>query len=493
MKFKRITSATLLAAILCSAAACGDSGNASDSTGTSGADESVVTTAAVTGRESVSDNLPAKDFGGAEFIIMDRTKYVYEFTADEENGDILNDAIHERNRAIEERFNVKIGTYTMDCDWGSGTTQFNSALRASIQAGDGAFDLVAGYAAAIPAVVSDGIFMNWNELEYNDFTKPWWSETVADELTINGKAYMMTGDLSLSLWQEMFCFYFNKRLAEDYNLGDIYGLVKSGDWTLEKLDELTKNTYQDLDGDGKSSEADRYGFLLGWSTEIDNFKEAFEVHVTEKGSDGFPQIVFNSDSAVEAVEKLNGFVHGSDAVYFPQDGSEEMRTKLRNMFSDGMGVFYAYTLGISEQLRAMDDDFGIIPYPKYDAGQEGYHSTSRDNFTMFVVPVDVKNPEMTSIISEALCAESYKKVVPTFYDKALKTKAARDEDSSEMIDIIRDGLTFDWGYLHSDTLGGVGHIFVGLIRDNSNSVMSKYAAKEETYKTNLEKALEVYR
>ena len=493
MKFKRTTSAVLLAAIICSAAACGDAGKDEKSGETSSKAEvsEPVTTAA--GRDSVLDDLPDKNFGGAEFIIMDRTKYIYEFTAEEETGDIMNDAIHERNRTVEERFNIKIGAYTMDCDWGSGTTQFNNALRASIQAGDGAFDLVAGYAAATPAIVSDGIFMNWNDLEYNDFTKPWWSENVANELTINDKAYMMTGDISLSLWQEMFCFYFNKRLADEYKLDDIYGLVKSGDWTLDKLSELTKNTYQDLDGDGEKSEKDRYGFLLGYDTVIDNFMEAFEVKVTEKDSDGFPKIVFNSNSAVEAVEKLNSFVHNGDEVFFPQDGSEEMRIKMRNMFSDGLGVFYAYTLGISEQLRAMDDDFGIIPYPKYDADQDGYHTTSRDNFSIFVVPMDVKDPEMTSIISEALCAESYKKVVPTFYDKALKTKAARDEDSSEMIDIIRDGLTFDWGYLHSDTLGGVGHIFVGLIRDNSNNVMSKYAENEEIYKTNLEKALKVYR
>ena len=259
---------------------------------------------------------------------MDRTKYVYEFTAEEENGDILNDAVHERNRKVEDRFNVKIGTYTMDCDWGSSAKQFNNTLRASIQAGDSAFDLVAAYAAAIPGVVSDGIFMNWNDLKYNDFSKPWWSKTVADELTINGKAFMMTGDLSLSLWKEMFCFYFNKRLADNYNLGDIYGLVKNGEWTLDKLAELTKGIYEDADGDGTASFGDRYGFLLGYDTVIDTFKEAFEVHVTEKDKDGFPKIVFNSDSAVEAVEKLNSYIHSGDSVFFPQDGSDEGRMKL---------------------------------------------------------------------------------------------------------------------------------------------------------------------
>lgn len=118
MKFKRTTSAVLLAAIICSAAACGDAGKDEKSGETSSKAEvsEPVTTAA--GRDSVLDDLPDKNFGGAEFIIMDRTKYIYEFTAEEETGDIMNDAIHERNRTVEERFNIKIGAYTMDCDWG---------------------------------------------------------------------------------------------------------------------------------------------------------------------------------------------------------------------------------------------------------------------------------------------------------------------------------------------------------------------------------------
>ena len=59
---------------------------------------------------------------------------------------------------------------------------------------------------------------------------------------------------------------------------------------------------------------------------------------------------------------------------------------------------------------------------------------------------------MTSIITEALASESYKNVIPVFYDVALKTKSARDEESSAMIDLIRDTLTFDFGYINSGAL-----------------------------------------
>lgn len=141
----------------------------------------------------------------------------------------------------------------------------------------------------------------------------------------------------------------------------------------------------------------------------------------------------------------------------------------------------------------MNSDFGIIPYPKYDETQKSYHSSSLDEFSLFLIPMDAKDPEMTSIITEALCAESYKIVVPKFYDVALKTRNARDDDSSEMIDLIRDGLTFDWGYLHSSSLGGVGHLFVNLIRNNDNNVVSGFDANASTYEENLNTVLEVYK
>ena len=430
------------------------------------------------------------DFGRAAFTILDREQYSYEFGVQEETGDLLNDTVYKRNITVEDRFGVDITTYTLPCSWGTESDDFNATLRSSIMAGDGAFDLVAGYAATIPALVSDGLFYDWNKLDYVDFSKPWWSELVAEELTINGKMFLATGDLSLALWQGMNCIYFNKVLGESYNVGDIYQTVIDGEWTLDRLIELTKDVYRDLDGDSKKSENDCFGLLLGNSIEIDSMKEAFEIHVTTKGDDGLPEITFVNEHTIEVIQKINSFIHDNNDVFLPPVGTPFADSMAA--FSEGRVLFFTSTLGVSEKLRAMDNDFGILPYPKYDENQESYHSTSHDEFSLFVIPVDVKDPEMTSIIAEALCAESYKQVVPVYYDTALKTKAARDEDSSAMIDIIRDGLTFDFGYLHSSSIDYVGHLFVGLVRDNNNNIVSIYKSNESAYETKLEKVLSIY-
>ena len=279
-------------------------------------------------------------------------------------------------------------------------------------AATGAFDLVAGYAATIPGIVADGIFMNWNELDYVDFSQPWWSEEIADELTINGKTFMMTGDLSLALWKGMKCIMPFTTAASDYQLGDLYSLVESGDWTLDKLEELTTNIYEDLDGDGVKTAGDRYGLLTFGTTAIDSMRRRFEVKVTEKGEDGFPEIVLNNERTIEVIDNLISYILDSGFVYMPTDFSEAAEDTELQMFSDGFGVFLTANLGDAETLRAMNDDFGILPYPKYDSNQTNYHSTSHDNLSLFEVPIDAPDPEMTAIITEAMCAESYKQVIP---------------------------------------------------------------------------------
>ena len=55
---------------------------------------------------------------------------------------------------------------------------------------------------------------------------------------------------------------------------------------------------------------------------------------------------------------------------------------------------------------------------------------------ILAVPITATNLERTGIITEALSAESYKRVIPAYYETALKTKYARDDESVQMLDMI---------------------------------------------------------
>ena len=144
MKKQRILS--IILAALMTATACGTTaqpnggGDNTTSQGNTGD-----TTAGETGRADAKDNLPEKNYNGAEFTILYRNEWAYEFVAEEENGDIINDAILRRNRAVEDRFNVTLNLYGVQGTYDA--AEFRDAVNNSVLAGDSEYDLVAGYQA----------------------------------------------------------------------------------------------------------------------------------------------------------------------------------------------------------------------------------------------------------------------------------------------------------------------------------------------------------
>ena len=492
MKCRKLL-ALLLAAVLASSGlvGCGSAEPEAETNGSAG-DAAVETTPrdTETTRDQISDNLPDKDFGGRNFHLLTRQNYFHKFMPEDMTGEAVNDALYARNTEIIERYNITMSYTAPACEWGTSSNDWNRNLESSVMAGDGAYDLVAGYASTVPEVVTKNILLNWHDVPYIDLSRPWWSERVSEALTVNGKLFLLTGDYSLSLWDDMFGFLFNKQVALDFGIEDLYSLTREGKWTMDKLSQFCAQVSNDSNGDGTWDENDTYGLVSNWSTSIDTFQISCEMDLVSHTDDGGLKITMMSEKAVDILSRVTSLYNDAHAAYAYNEGGD--LTRYNNMFSGGQTLFYAIFFANISSLRDMETDFGILPYPKLDEAQAQYASTSRDNFDLFVLPIDVKDQEFSGIITEALCAESYRSVVPTYYDVVLKTKTSRDEESAEMIDIIRDSLTFDLGYLCSTSLNGLGHLFVNLVRNNSTDLASKYAGAEKAAQSALEEMLAAY-
>jgi len=443
-------------------------------------------------RESAKDGLPETNFNGAVFNILQRTEWNYEFLAESENGDVVNDAVYKRNLTVEERFNVKLNAIDVMGGWNEQEI-FLKKVRNSVAAGDDEFQLISGYAAYMPKLASQGIVVNLHDLPYLDFDKPWWSTDLKDNLTINGKMFFATGDLSLSLWEDILAVYFNKKMIADYQIENPYELVRSGKWTLDKINEICKDVYKDMDGTGKMSAAvDIFGYATDTANLVDNFFGAFDCPVIKKDENGIPYHAQNIQKMADIVEKLYEFLWENPGVYSNPVASPGPENLYRYIFEEDRAMFLPELLGNAQALRSMNTDFGIIPYPKWDEQQENYLTTSVAYFSLFCVPVTVQNFEMTGIITEALCVESYKKVIPAFYEIALKTKHARDDESAEMIDIIRSGLTFDFGKIYVTELAYSMNVLRELMSNKRNNFVSTFEKNERSYNTALAKVLKTF-
>ena len=484
---KRLTSLLFAALLIISATAgCGES---AETPAQNAPAQTAETAAAETAEAPVTDvleNLPDGDYGGRKFNILLREGFEYEFVSEEENGDIINDAVYRRNRAVEEKFNIQFGTVSRYTVWGN-EDKFNKELEKAVMSGSQDYDLVAGYAAMILGVIKPGLFINWYDIPNVDVSKPWWSPQIADSLTINGRLYAMTGDIALSLWKNMVCIYFNKKLAEDYDVGELYQPVYDGVWCFDRLQAAASKVSSDLDGDQKFTQADLYGYTSYHSTAIDSYMPAFNIQVLKRGEDGMLHFAINNEKTVGALEKLIGFFYGgSDYAVTSSKWDHE------KIFKEDRSLFYAHDLRTASTLRDMETDYGMLPYPKYDEQQEKYYSTATDIFSLMLVPSTVIDPELVGLVSEALCSKSWEMVTPIYYDISLKDKYNRDAQSSDMLDLIRSSLIFDIGYLNSYALDSAGHLFMQLMHGENTDLASAYAKKEKSFQKRLEKMLEAY-
>ena len=212
----------LILAMLMTGAALPACGETAETETTSGNNEDQTTAA-----ETRRDELPDVNYGGKEFNILCRTEMSYEFDV-EQDGDIVNDAVYERNRNVEERFGVDFNYHEVNGGWDDRSIFLNT-LTGSVLAGDGSYDMVAGYEAYMTGPATEGYFLNILDMKNIDPDATWWSDKWTDSMTVNDQLYMITGDIAISLWDNIYCMFFNKKLAEEYDIGDIYEIVKNGE------------------------------------------------------------------------------------------------------------------------------------------------------------------------------------------------------------------------------------------------------------------------
>ena len=89
--------------------------------------------------------------------------------------------------------------------------------------------------------------------------------------------------------------------------------------------------------------------------------------------------------------------------------------------------------------------------------------------TLYGIPLDARDPDMSSAVMEAMAYEGWKTVTPAVFETAMKLKYTHDEDSIRMLDIIRDSISFDFGRVFNSMLNSVTYtMFRGVVNGTGN-------------------------
>ena len=488
----------LLAAILLSgvfsSCAAKEDGNASPASDPGTAAPSAGSDAS--GNEEPAETEPAgpslsfdrQDYGGTSFHILTCSEADYEYLADEVTGERVNDAVFTRNRNAEDYLNIVLDVMYESGNWSSRDT-YNAVVTNSIAAGDSAFDYVTGMISCIQPIASTQYFLNLNELPGMELSNPWWVSSMQKELSLNGKLLSIIGDVSLSLYKGLSVFFFNQNLVTEKGLDNPFTLVREGQWTVDNMIRLTSDTGDDLNGDGQWTLGDDlYGSVI-YEVVWRSMNAAVDVHPVHIGEDGLPVVDDLDERAVNVIEKLTSYLHDHADVWIKDNDTEP-----REAFVAGHALFFLGKLSAMETMGDMEADYGIIPMPKYDETQADYHTQIATATQIILVPVTTADPSVTGHTLETLSFFTWRDVVGEYYENALQTRYSRDADTSEMLDIIRQGAVNGFDYSYSTSIGGDPWVNK-IVSDYSWRAIapaSAYAAQKKVWQKAIDKILENY-
>lgn len=428
-------------------ASCSDTSDGKEQQTSNDTTASVETTTAADETESdkILPNLPEMDFEGYTFKGLVRGYsnthwYTRDFYAAETTGEYINDAVWERNETVTSKYNFKIKQLDGQ---ELGGAQF---VRSSVQSGANEIDLIAGIQDQGP-LVTEGYYLDLEKIEYMDLSQPWYDQNARESLSIGGSLYLAVSDLCLMDKDATWGVLFNKDMAEELMLDNFYEMAENGTWTMDAMRSAMEVAANDLDGNGEMDVTDRWG-LASEQFNTTAFMIGAGARVVVKDDNDMPTFDILSDRYIAAYEKafqLNATpsttLIASDSVSFDT---------IDDTFTEGRSLFYFTGMNRVPLLRNMDDNFGILPAPKYNEEQESYYDVvSCANAAFIAIPKSVDNSARSGFITEALSAESKYTVIPAYYETTLRYRDLRDSESAAMLDIIFASRVFDLGNLYS--------------------------------------------
>ena len=429
----------ILALVSCGAGKAGGQG-------TGAQDPEKETATAIVETDELRPTLPEKNYNGNAFTYLrydlsdqSITYLVNDLCPEEENGEALNDSLYRRNLTIAEAYNIRLAEVI--------NTNVAAELDQMLRAGDTIYDAVNPDLRRLRTLFINGTLMNLRELPYLDLSHPWWDASSVESLTIFGKLPAVFSDVTLVDKYSTYATLFHKGMAEDYGLPDLYKLTAEGKWTIDQMLALSETVSQDKNGDGIMNRYDVFG-IAAQHDAMYILMHGCGAYFADTDADGTPRDAFYTDRTVAIVQKISAMMTDKQRFFNRQSAGLSVDECI-DMFAANQALFFLRPLYTVEALRDMENDYGIIPIPKYEESDPAYRCTLNKWVACpIAVPLVVSDAECTGIILEALAAESYSAVLPYFYEDVLGAKIVRDKESADMLDLIFASRMYDIGYIY---------------------------------------------
>ncbi len=442
------------------------------------------------------------DYKGHEYRILTQGSTggthwaAYEFYYDETlTGDALNEAVLERDNALEALHNIKVSY--VEKSYGDMT----NFVRDSILSGADEFDLIAHDLGNSAKLAQESMLINLRDYDdVLDLEGDHWDQRAIEGLDLDGHLYFTTSDLTLTDKQATWVVFFTKSMFEKYpNLipegyDSIYDMVNQGDWTIEHMNNMVKAVSKD-NGDGEWTNLDTYGHF-GEMFSIQALMIGCGAKAVEKDPNGGYKYVLdqNVESLVDSYEKVHEIVTKEEYSML----SDKMLNYVTDIWVDGVGslmeknqvLFNLTGMNRCRLFRGLEADFGIIPMPKANAEQAEYNMYMTGTANCVSIPINAPDKVRSCEILESLTKLATNTTYKAYIEQSLKGKYLRDDESEEMLDIIFNSRTYDIGNIFSYNNNSFGSSMIFSQNPNPTAVASSIQKLSKRNQKALERFLE---
>ena len=452
--------------------------------------------------------LGSRDFGGDEvFTILDANDYpemhVNFATEETRHASNINEALYNRDLQLTAKYNLENIDYKSMTKAVTGMDEIrllsaNNAMKYDMVISTAVGPTAEGAGGGtLASLALQGMLKNLNEVEHLSLDKEWWSPLIYESMLLNDKIFFTTGDIAPSLYQAPAAMYVNTDEFNKSHQGvDLFQLVEDYEWTIDELLTLTKDLSKDTNNDNiMNASEDYFGIIIQrGGLPVQDF-------VIGAGL-SFSRIDDNVLKMNLTSQTLGNLIDEKIAKLFPTktfeyggtgSPSEKQQRIINVTFKGGKAVFLAHQLEAAMfHLRDMEANYDVLPYPLRNENQKQYFSLVNNWCDCFVaVPSAVKNDrvELIGFIMEAMAAYSHDNLRPLIYEMVLKMQRVNNQQSSEMVDIIMDGIVIDYAIVYD--IGGLQEMAKNAALEEM-PLESQAAGKQNTINSAIEDIMKAH-
>lgn len=382
---------------------------------------------------------------------------------DDVAGDLVGEAVHTRNLQTEAKLDITIGSEELAGSWTDSTT----TVKNLVLAGDTTYDVIVNGTWFMFTNSINGLLTPIDNVKTLDMSNIWWDSVMNKMTTLGSKThFMLNGHINYVDDYACSVLYFNKALCTRLGLDMPYELVRNGDWTLDKFIEYMNASSNDEDGDGDYDENDLWGLVENSGTLV-RFLPAFKTNAVVIDENGIADVNSDESFATQMDKMYNQILTRENHALLLRD-REIGYEKGDLVFPGGRALFFGEMVrNIIGFRESMEEDFGILPYPKYDENQDGYGSSYNTVWgSSYGIPVTNLELDRTGWILETMGYYSTDTIYPASIEVNVMTKVIRDQESADMLRIVFDNKFYElgqwgttvYGTMCSDTLKGTCNI-----------------------------------